>query len=248
MEDPKTHFGFEQVLASEKAGRVGEVFDSVASRYDLMNDAMSFGIHRIWKHMALQMSFLRPGHCVLDLASGTGDLAALASDKVGVRGRVLVTDINNAMLTQGRDRLLDRGYAANLTFLQVNAEVLPFANNSFDCVLMGFGLRNVTHKQKVLNEMARVLKPGGRAVVLEFSKPLSKVFSKAYDWYSFNILPKLGRWLVGDESSYQYLAESIRMHPDQETLLHMFEQAGLSRCRYHNFTGGIVAVHQGVKC
>jgi demethylmenaquinone methyltransferase / 2-methoxy-6-polyprenyl-1,4-benzoquinol methylase len=246
-QDSTTHFGFEQVAEHEKASKVGDVFDSVASQYDLMNDAMSMGVHRLWKRSAILMALLRPGDKVLDLASGTGDLAMLASDRVGPSGKVWVTDINRAMLLEGRNHLLDRGYVGNTEFLQVDAEALPFKSGSFDCVMMGFGLRNVTHKQKVLDEMHRVLVPGGRALVLEFSKTKGRWLSAFYDWYSFNVLPQLGGVLAGDKASYQYLVESIRMHPDQETLKGMFADAGFDRCQYHDFSGGIVALHQGVK-
>ena len=246
-EDASTHFGFQQVPVSEKADKVGAVFDSVASRYNIMNDVMSLGVHRLWKREAMLMSLLQPGHKVLDLASGTADLAALACKRVGKQGQVLVTDINHAMLQVGRDRMLDDGHAANTGFLQVNAEQLPFKDNTFDCVMMAFGLRNVTHKEKALQAMHRVLKPGGRALILEFSTPRSACLSKLYDGYSFNIIPKLGRWIADDEASYQYLVESIRMHPDQETLKAMMLSAGFASCHYHNFTGGIVACHQGVK-
>jgi len=242
-----THFGFQQVPVAEKNSKVREVFDSVASRYDIMNDAMSLGIHRLWKRRAMLMSFLQPGHQVLDLASGTADMAALACERVGKQGRVFVTDLNEALLSVGRDRMIDKGHLGNVVYKQVNAEQLPFEDNQFDCVMMAFGLRNVTHKEKALAEMHRVLKPGGRTVILEFSKPKSQCLSKIYDAYSFHLLPKLGQWIAGDEDSYRYLVESIRMHPDQETLKQMILDAGFDRCQYFNFTGGIVACHQGTK-
>ncbi len=246
-EESTTHFGFEKVSISEKGDKVDAVFDSVASRYNIMNDVMSFGVHRLWKRMAMHMSFLKPGDNVLDLASGTADLAALACQRVGKQGHVLVTDINAAMLEIGRDRMLDEGYAANTSFLQVSAEQLPFDNNHFDSVMMAFGLRNVTHKDQALQEMHRVLKPGGRALILEFSKPRSTLLNKIYDTYSFKVIPKMGKWIAGDESSYQYLVESIRMHPDQEALKDMMLTAGFASCEYYNFSGGVVAYHQGVK-
>lgn len=242
-----THFGFEQVPLQEKAGRVRAVFDSVADRYDLMNDLMSLGIHRLWKRMAVELAGIRMGHCVLDLASGTGDLANRFAGLVGPGGRVVMTDINNAMLQNGRDRMLNSGHAGNINFALVNAETIPFADNSFDCVTIAFGLRNVTDKQRALGEMHRVLRPGGRALVLEFSHPTDKTFSKAYDLYSFKLLPIIGRLVAKDEASYRYLAESIRMHPDQETLRGMMAQAGFERCDFHNLTLGIVAVHRGFK-
>ena len=246
-ENNSTHFGFETINAREKAQRVRAVFDSVATRYDLMNDLMSFGIHRLWKRTAIELAGVRPGQRVLDLASGTGDLADRFADLVGPDGLVLMTDINAAMLVVGRDRMTDRGHAGNLAYAQVNAEVLPFPDNSFDCITIAFGLRNVTDKQQALNEMARVLRPGGRVLVLEFSHPQGKPLQSAYDLYSFKLLPKIGKVVANDEASYRYLAESIRMHPDQETLKAMMEQAGLERCDYHNLTGGIVAVHRGFK-
>ena len=242
-----THFGFRTVDAGEKAGLVRGVFDSVASRYDVMNDLMSLGVHRLWKRFAIELAGVRPGQRVLDLASGTGDLADRFADLVGPEGLVLMTDINAAMLGVGRDRMVDRGHAGNLAYAQVDAEVLPFPDDTFDLVTIAFGLRNVTHKEQALAAMYRVLRPGGRALVLEFSKPLNKPLEKLYDLYSFHILPRMGDLVAKDADSYRYLAESIRMHPDQETLKGMMEQAGFERCDVHNMTGGIVAVHRGFK-
>lgn len=249
MSDPEssTHFGYRQVDSDEKAGLVRGVFDSVASRYDLMNDLMSFGIHRLWKRFALELAGVRPRQRVLDLASGTGDLADRFADLVGPEGLVLMTDINASMLEVGRDRMINRGHAGNLLFAQVDAESLPFSDDTFDLITIAFGLRNVTDKQRALGAMYHALRPGGRALVLEFSKPLNKPLEKLYDLYSFKVLPRMGRWVADDADSYRYLAESIRMHPDQETLLGMMEQAGFERCDVHNLTGGIVAVHRGFK-
>ena len=246
MSDKTTHFGFRDVPVDEKVRRVRDVFDSVADNYDLMNDAMSFGIHRLWKRFAINMAGLQPGQQVLDLAGGTGDLTRLMSPRVGRDGHIILSDINAAMLDNGRERLLDDGIQGNVSFAQANAEQLPFADNSFDLVTMAFGLRNVTDKQRALNAIYRAIKPGGRLLVLEFSKPVAAL-KPAYDFYSFNILPKLGRLLAKDEDSYRYLAESIRMHPDQQTLKKMLEQAGFERCDVHNLTGGIVAIHRGYK-
>ncbi len=240
-------FGYQQVPLEEKERRVRAVFDSVADRYDLMNDLMSFGIHRLWKRYTLEVSGVRRGHWVLDLAAGTGDLGALFADLVGMEGHVVLTDINASMLTLGRGRLLDRGIAGNVAFAQADAERLPFVENSFDCVSIGFGLRNVTNKSAALAEMLRVLRPGGRVLVLEFSKPNLMPLRVVYDWYSFGILPKLGKLVTNDEQSYRYLAESIRMHPDQERLKGMMEEVGFVRCEYFNLSGGIVAVHRGYK-
>ncbi|HPQ24172.1 MAG TPA: bifunctional demethylmenaquinone methyltransferase/2-methoxy-6-polyprenyl-1,4-benzoquinol methylase UbiE [Gammaproteobacteria bacterium] len=242
-----THFGFRTVDTGEKAGLVRGVFDSVASRYDVMNDLMSLGVHRLWKRFAIELAGVRPGQRVLDLASGTGDLADRFADLVGPDGLVLMTDINAAMLGVGRDRMVDRGHAGNLAYAQVNAEALPFPDDTFDLVTIAFGLRNVTHKEKALAAMYQALRPGGRALVLEFSKPLNKPLEKLYDLYSFHILPRMGELVAKDAESYRYLAESIRMHPDQETLKGMMEQAGFDRCDVHNMTGGIVAVHRGFK-
>ena len=247
MTEEKTHFGYQQVDREEKASRVRAVFDSVASRYDLMNDLMSLGIHRLWKRFAVELAGIRRGQRVLDLASGTGDLAVRFAALVGPEGRVVVSDINAAMLEQGRTRMADRGIIGNVEYAQVDAESIPFDDNSFDCVSIGFGLRNVTDKQRALESMLRVLKPGGRALILEFSHATGQPLKGAYDLYSFRVLPLMGRLVANDEESYRYLAESIRMHPDQETLKAMMEQAGFVRCDYHNLTGGIVAIHRGFK-
>ncbi|MBV1907692.1 MAG: bifunctional demethylmenaquinone methyltransferase/2-methoxy-6-polyprenyl-1,4-benzoquinol methylase UbiE [Kangiellaceae bacterium] len=246
-EQQTTHFGFTDVPIEEKQGKVAEVFDSVAIKYDLMNDLMSAGVHRLWKRYTIEKSGVRKGNKVLDLAGGTGDLAALFSPIVGDSGQIVLADINDSMLKVGRDRLIDRGLVNNIRFAQVNAENLPFEENQFDCITIAFGLRNVTDKQKALKSMHRVLKPGGRLLVLEFSQPTSELLSKIYDNYSFKLLPKIGRWTTGDEDSYRYLAESIRMHPNQDTLKSMFEEARFEDCEYHNLTGGIVALHRGFK-
>ncbi len=243
----QTHFGFRKVPRAQKATLVKGVFDSVAHRYDLMNDLMSFGIHRLWKRFAVELAGVRAGQQVLDLASGTGDLADRFAGLVGPSGLVVMTDINANMLQVGRDRMFDRGRAGNLVLAQVNAERLPFPDNSFDCITIGFGLRNVTDKAAALAEMYRALRPGGRALVLEFSHPHNRPLQKLYDLYSFTLLPKMGKLVVNDEDSYRYLAESIRVHPDQETLKAMMEQAGFERCDYHNLTGGVVAIHRGFK-
>ena len=241
-----THFGYQNVPVDEKADRVRGVFDSVASRYDIMNDLMSGGMHRLWKRYTIQHANARPGDSVLDLAGGTGDLAREFAKAVGDRGHVVLADINAAMLEQGRRRLVDSGIGGNVTLAQVDAEDLPFAANSFDRVSIAFGLRNVTGKETALAEMHRVLKPGGKVLILEFSRP-SDALKPAYDLYSFKVLPLLGKLVANDSESYQYLAESIRMHPDQETLLGMMEDAGFERCRYNNLTGGVVALHTGYK-
>ncbi len=248
MKDEKTtHFGYQDVPVGEKAGRVREVFDSVANKYDLMNDLMSFGVHRIWKRHTIELSGVRKGQRVLDLAAGTGDLSARFSGLVGSDGEVVFSDINAAMLGQGRDRMIDEGRVANVRYVQADAQHLPFPDDHFDCVTIGFGLRNVTDKQLALNDIFRVLKPGGRLLVLEFSKPVHKPLQKIYDLYSFSLLPKIGKLVTQDEESYRYLAESIRMHPDQETLKGMLEHAGFDRCDYFNLTGGVVAIHRGYK-
>ncbi len=240
-----THFGYADVPWEEKARRVRGVFDSVASRYDLMNDLMSGGAHRLWKQFALSLTGLRPGARALDVAGGTGDLSAGLARQVGREGLVLLSDINAAMLARGRDRLIDAGLVGNVQCVQADAERLPFADGVFDCVTIGFGLRNVTDKPAALASMRRVLKPGGRLLILEFSRPTLPGLEAIYDLYSFHVLPLLGRIVADDADSYRYLAESIRRHPDQATLLGMMRDAGLEDCRYHNLTGGIVAVHVG---
>ena len=242
-----THFGYETVNTDEKAGKVAEVFHSVAAKYDIMNDLMSAGIHRIWKQFTIEASCVRRGHKVLDIAGGTGDLAAKFSKIVGPEGQVILSDINDSMLNVGRDKLTDKGLVSNLDYVQANAECLPFADNLFDCITIAFGLRNVTDKDQALRSMYRILKPGGRLLVLEFSKPQHQLLEKAYDLYSFKVLPKMGQLVADDADSYQYLAESIRMHPDQATLKAMIDEAGFDRSEYHNMTGGIVALHIGVK-
>jgi len=241
-----THFGFQQVPVGEKRARVAGVFDSVASKYDLMNDLMSFGIHRLWKRFVIDLAGVRAGEKVLDVAGGTGDLSREFARQVGPRGMVVLSDINAAMLEEGRRRLADRG-VVNLPIVQANAECLPFAEGTFDCVTIGFGLRNVTDKDKALRSMYRALKPGGRLLVLEFSKPTTAGLSKIYDQYSFKLLPLMGRLVANDEASYRYLAESIRMHPDQATLKGMMEAAGFGRTQVYNLTGGVVAVHRGFR-
>jgi demethylmenaquinone methyltransferase/2-methoxy-6-polyprenyl-1,4-benzoquinol methylase len=240
-----THFGFSTVDERVKAERVRGVFDSVAPKYDVMNDLMSLGLHRLWKAYAVAVARVRPGDAVLDLAGGTGDLARAFAGPVGARGVVVHTDINEAMLRQGRDRLLDDGIV--LPTVLCDAESLPFASASFDLVSVAFGLRNMTHKETALAEMARVLKPGGRLLVLEFSK-VAAPLAKAYDWYSFNVLPRIGRWVAGDGESYRYLAESIRVHPDQATLKAMMKGAGFGHVDVHNLSAGVVALHVGIKC
>lgn len=242
-----THFGYERVPLSEKAARVASVFDSVAAKYDVMNDLMSLGIHRWWKRFAMDHCGVKYGQAALDLAGGTGDLAAKLAARVGPTGKVVLADINASMLEAGRDKLIDQGQAATIEYAQVNAECLPFDSNTFHCVTMAFGLRNVTDKQAALESIFRVLKPGGRLLVLEFSKPVLPLLSKLYDTYSFTALPALGRLVANDADSYRYLAESIRMHPDQVTLKSMMEQAGYERCEFFNLTGGIVALHKGFK-
>ena len=245
--DETTHFGYQTVKKAEKEAKVAEGFTSVATKYDIMNDLMSFGIHRLWKRYAIKLSGVRTGQQVLDIAGGTGDLAKVFSREVGRAGKVVLSDINAAMLDVGRTRLINAG-CNNVDFVLANAETLePFADNSFDLVTISFGLRNVTDKDKALSAMYRVLKPGGRLLILEFSKPVFEPLSKAYDLYSFTALPLMGKLVANDADSYQYLAESIRMHPDQATLKRMMETAGFTNCDYHNLTGGIVAVHRGFK-
>ena len=247
MSDKTTHFGYKTVKVEEKAGKVAEVFHSVAGKYDRMNDLMSGGVHRLWKRMTIEMSGVRRGDTVLDIAGGTGDLTAKFSRIVGPEGTVVLADINDSMLRVGRDRLTDLGIVNNVKFSQADAQYLPFPDNSFDVITIAFGLRNVTDKDLALRSMLRVLKPGGRLLVLEFSSPANPLLSKIYDTYSFSILPKLGKLFASDADSYQYLAESIRMHPDQETLQGMMDNAGFANTDFHNMTGGVVALHRGVK-
>lgn len=240
-----THFGFQTVEEQEKAKHVRSVFDSVAPKYDVMNDLMSAGLHRIWKRYTITVANPQPGHQVLDIAGGTGDLSRAFARRVGPTGRVVHTDINEAMLREGRNRLLDEGLV--LPTMVCDAERLPFADNSFDLVSVAFGLRNMTHKEQALSEMRRVLKPGGKLLVLEFSR-VAKPLEKAYDWYSFNVLPKLGQMVAGDAHSYQYLAESIRMHPGQEELRQLMKSVGFGHVDVHNLSAGVVALHVGIKC
>lgn len=240
-----THFGFKQVDSADKARRVRGVFDSVAPKYDLMNDLMSMGLHRAWKAYTVMVADVQEGDRVLDIAGGTGDLALAFARRVGRQGCVVHTDVNEAMLKTGRDRLLDAGVV--LPTLACDAESLPFADGSFDRVSVAFGLRNMTHKDKALSEMCRVLRKGGRLLVLEFSK-VAKPLEKAYDWYSFKVLPRLGQWVAGDAQSYQYLAESIRMHPDQDSLKSLMKANGFGHVDYHNLSAGLVALHVGIKC
>lgn len=243
----QTDFGFTKVSPKEKTAKVGEVFHSVAEKYDLMNDLMSLGLHRLWKRFAINLGQFRPGHKVLDLAGGTGDLSARIQPIVGESGQVILSDINFSMLGVGRDRLLDAGKFDSIKVVQADAESLPFPDNYFDRVIIGFGLRNVTKKENALSEMRRVLKPGGCVLVLEFSTVKLPVLDKLYDFYSFSILPKMGELVANDADSYRYLAESIRMHPDQESLKNLMQAAGLEDCDYHNLSGGMVAVHRGYK-
>lgn len=247
MSDNKTtHFGYQDVPWEEKQRKVAGVFHSVAQKYDVMNDLMSMGVHRIWKRFTIELSGVQRGQRVLDIAGGTGDLAAKFARLVGPEGEVILADINDSMLKVGRDNLTDKGIAGNVQYVQANAECLPFPDNHFDCITIAFGLRNVTDKDKALRSMNRVLKPGGKLMVLEFSKP-NKMLSPVYDLYSFKLLPLMGKLVANDAESYQYLAESIRMHPDQETLKGMMEAAGFTQCEFFNLTGGIVALHRGYK-
>jgi demethylmenaquinone methyltransferase/2-methoxy-6-polyprenyl-1,4-benzoquinol methylase len=242
-----TDFGYRKVAADDKAGLVGQVFDSVAERYDVMNDLMSFGIHRLWKRFAIGSGRVRSGEAVLDLAGGTGDLTRRLAPLVGPEGRVVLADINESMLRVGRDRLTDEGLVGNIEYALANAEALPFPGAAFDCIYIAFGLRNVTDKDRALAEMYRVLKPGGRLLILEFSHPVTPGLKPAYDLYSFSVLPVLGRLVANDAGSYRYLAESIRMHPDQESLIDMMRTSGFENCDFHNLTGGVVALHKGYK-
>lgn len=242
-----THFGFRRVPKEEKSSLVADVFHSVAPQYDLMNDLMSFGLHRLWKRFTISQAALKPGQCVLDVASGTGDLAKAFAPLVGPSGKVIMTDINDSMLAVGRNRLADAGIVGNVECIQADAENLPFADNYFDCISIAFGLRNVTHKEAALASMYRVLKPGGKLLILEFSKATSPLLAKIYDLYSFQIIPRMGELVTHDKDSYQYLVESIRMHPNQETLKAMLEQAGFEDVEYFNLNGGIVALHKGFK-
>ncbi|MFQ5468883.1 MAG: bifunctional demethylmenaquinone methyltransferase/2-methoxy-6-polyprenyl-1,4-benzoquinol methylase UbiE [Gammaproteobacteria bacterium] len=243
----KTHFGYEEVELKDKSRRVANVFHSVAQKYDLMNDVMSFGVHRIWKRLTVEISDVKPGEKVLDIAAGTGDLCDLFARRLGRDGELIAVDINDSMLKCGRSRLTDRGHVGMIKYVQADAEQLPFPDNYFDYVSIAFGLRNVSRKERALESMLRVLKPGGRLLVLEFSHTELPLLKSIYDLYSFRILPKMGKLLADDEDSYRYLAESIRMHPDQETLKTMMEAAGFDQCSYLNFSGGIVSLHKGYK-
>lgn len=243
----KTHFGYQTIEKQDKEKMVASVFHSVAAKYDIMNDLMSFGVHRLWKRFTIDASAVRPGNKVLDLAGGTGDLTKKFSEIVGENGQVVLADINDSMIKVGREKLHNQGYVGNIEYVQANAEALPFADNTFDLVTIAFGLRNVTNKENALASIFRVLKPGGRLLVLEFSKPQQEWLNKAYDFYSFNILPTMGQVIANDKDSYQYLSESIRMHPDQDTLKGMMETVGFEQVSYSNLTGGIVALHKGFK-
>jgi len=242
-----THFGYERVAWEEKEKRVAGVFHSVAAKYDIMNDVMSFGIHRLWKRFTISMSAARSGHQILDIAGGTGDLSAQFSNIVGPEGRIVLADINDSMLKVGRNKLTDRGICGNIEYVQANAEALPFSPNAFDCITIAFGLRNVTDKDKALRSMFNTLKPGGRLLVLEFSKVTNSLVKKLYDTYSMTALPVVGKLIAGDADSYKYLAESIRMHPNQETLKAMMQEAGFIKTSFYNMSSGIVALHKGIK-
>ena len=242
-----THFGYEQVDITQKTAKVNQVFDDVASRYDIMNDLMSCGMHRLWKRLAILLARVRADMCILDLACGSADLGCLLAQKLQGHGQLILSDINNAMLQQGRDKMINHGYLKPVDYIQANAEALPFANNQFHIVTMGFGLRNVTDKQCALQQIYRVLKPGGSVLILEFSKPLYPWLNKLYDAYSFHIIPRIGQWITHNRDAYQYLVESIRRHPDQATLTQMMEQAGFADVTVHNIHGGIVAIHQAYK-
>lgn len=247
QDENTTHFGYKTVDKNAKEGLVADVFHSVAAKYDVMNDFMSFGVHRLWKRFTIDASGVRPGQKVLDLAGGTGDLSGKFAELVGPTGQVILADINDSMLRVGQEKLRNKGIVGNINYVQANAEALPFADNTFDIITIAFGLRNVTDKDKALRSMYRVLKPGGRLLVLEFSKPEHEILSKAYDVYSFNLLPVMGKLVTNDAESYQYLAESIRMHPPQEKLKEMMEAAGFEEASFTNMTGGIVALHKGFK-
>lgn len=247
MSNQTTHFGYEQISVSDKARRVRRVFDSVVDRYDLMNDLLSFGMHRLWKRFCVEISGVRPGQRVLDVAAGTGDLAAQFSRRVGPKGQVVLADINALMLNHGRDRLLEQGFAGNMVYVQADAEHLPFADGAFHCATMAFGLRNVTCQDTALRSIRRTLVVGGQALILEFSRPTTQGLRTLYDAYSFAALPMLGALVAGDAASYRYLAESIRQHPGQDQVKAMMEKAGFERCQYHNLTGGIVALHRGYR-
>lgn len=247
MNTKSTDFGYQEVTHEEKTSRVAEVFQSVSGSYDVMNDLMSFGVHRLWKRQAVHLSGVKKGQSVLDVAGGTGDLSRMFHQRVGQEGNVLMTDINSAMLYEGRDKMIDAGIVSGIDYIQASAEVLPFAGNSFDCISIAFGLRNVTDKQKAINSMFEKLRYGGCLIILEFSKTNLSLLSRLYDAYSLNVIPKIGKIVAKDEASYQYLVESIRMHPDQETLKSMIEAAGFSKVEYFNLTGGIVAIHRAYK-
>lgn len=246
-EEEQTHFGFETVARGDKARRVANVFHSVASRYDIMNDVMSIGLHRVWKRVAIELCAIRPGNTVLDLAGGTGDLSFQFSKRVGSLGKVVLSDINSSMLNEGRQNLLDKGVNHTVAFAQLDAQSLPFSDATFDCVAIAFGLRNVTDKDLALHSIFKVLKPGGRLMVLEFSKVSQPLLAKLYHHYSFHVLPLMGKLIAGDSGSYRYLAESIRLHPDQGSLLTMIEAAGFFDVQYYNMTGGVVAIHKAIK-